>query len=200
MASYPPNPLRKLMAGYPHRQGLYDPRREHDACGIGFVAHIRGLKSHEIVEQALTVLCNLDHRGARGCETNIGDGGRCLATDAARIPGGDGQGSVRDSAAEPRRVRSGHGFPAAGRTPAGCLRATHGADRRRRGTAGLSVARSSYPQRRPGRDCFGQRADYASAFHSPQPQCERRPRVRAEALRHRQTGGARDTPQRRTRR
>ena len=66
------------MAGYPHRQGLYDPRREHDACGIGFVAHIRGLKSHEIVGQALTMLCNLDHRGARGCETNTGDGAGVL--------------------------------------------------------------------------------------------------------------------------
>src|SRR6185295_18170342 len=47
---------------------------EHDACGVGFVVHIKGEKSHEIVEQALTVLENLDHRGACGCEENTGDG------------------------------------------------------------------------------------------------------------------------------
>jgi glutamate synthase (ferredoxin) len=64
--------------GYPHKQGLYDPRFEHDACGIGFVVNIKGEKSHEIVQQALTVLQNLDHRGACGCEHNTGDGAGIL--------------------------------------------------------------------------------------------------------------------------
>src|SRR2546422_7476685 len=64
--------------GYPHKQGLYDPRFEHDACGIGFVVNIKGEKSHEIVQQALTVLQNLDHRGACGCEDNTGDGAGIL--------------------------------------------------------------------------------------------------------------------------
>ena len=64
--------------GLPARQGLYDPRRERDACGIGFVAHIKGIASNELVRQALTVLCNLDHRGARGCEANTGDGAGVL--------------------------------------------------------------------------------------------------------------------------
>jgi glutamate synthase (ferredoxin) len=50
----------------PPKQGLYDPRFEHDACGVGFVVNIKGEKSREIVEQALTVLENLDHRGACG--------------------------------------------------------------------------------------------------------------------------------------
>jgi glutamate synthase domain-containing protein 2/glutamate synthase domain-containing protein 1/glutamate synthase domain-containing protein 3 len=63
---------------YPHKQGLYDPRFEHDACGIGFVVNIKGEKSHEIVQQALTVLQNLDHRGACGCEDNTGDGAGIL--------------------------------------------------------------------------------------------------------------------------
>ena len=57
-----------------NQRGLYDPRYEHDACGVGFVAHIKGKKSHEIIEQAITVLRNLDHRGACGCEVNTGDG------------------------------------------------------------------------------------------------------------------------------
>src|SRR6186713_1815442 len=62
----------------PPKQGLYDPRFEHDACGVGFVVNIKGEKSREIVEQALTVLENLDHRGACGCEENTGDGAGIL--------------------------------------------------------------------------------------------------------------------------
>ncbi|HIJ94942.1 MAG TPA: glutamate synthase large subunit [Desulfuromonadales bacterium] len=62
----------------PLKQGLYDPRFEHDACGVGFVANIKGKKSHQIVCQALTVLINLDHRGACGCEVNTGDGAGIL--------------------------------------------------------------------------------------------------------------------------
>jgi glutamate synthase (ferredoxin) len=64
--------------GIPPQQGLYDPRFEHDACGIGFVVHMKGRKSHELVRQALTVLKNLDHRGACGCEENTGDGAGIL--------------------------------------------------------------------------------------------------------------------------
>ena len=64
--------------GWPKKQGLYDPRFEHDACGVGFVVNIKGEKSHEIVDQALTVLQNLDHRGACGCEENTGDGAGIL--------------------------------------------------------------------------------------------------------------------------
>ena len=65
-------------AGGPKKQGLYDPRFEHDSCGVGFVVNIKGEKSHEIVDQALTVLQNLDHRGACGCEANTGDGAGIL--------------------------------------------------------------------------------------------------------------------------
>ncbi len=62
----------------PGPQGLYDPRFEHDACGTGFVAHIKGQKSHEIVRQALTALENMSHRGAAGSEPNTGDGAGIL--------------------------------------------------------------------------------------------------------------------------
>jgi len=55
-------------------QGLYHPSFEHDACGIGFVANIKGTKSHQIISDALTVLENMEHRGACGCENNTGDG------------------------------------------------------------------------------------------------------------------------------
>nr|MBP6788655.1 glutamate synthase subunit alpha [Promineifilum sp.] len=102
----------------PAQQGLYDPRYEHDACGTGFVAHVKGRRSHAIVDDALTVLENLSHRGARGAEPNTGDGAGILtqlphaffAAEAARLgfalppPGDYGVGMLflpRDAA---RRV------------------------------------------------------------------------------------------------
>ncbi|MFD4632186.1 glutamate synthase large subunit [Streptomyces sp. NPDC058284] len=66
------------MDGRPAPQGLYDPRNEHDACGVGFVATLTGVASHELVEQALTVLRNLEHRGATGSEPDSGDGAGIL--------------------------------------------------------------------------------------------------------------------------
>ncbi|MFM8466446.1 MAG: glutamate synthase-related protein [Oxalobacteraceae bacterium] len=59
-------------------QGLYDPKNEHDACGVGFIAHIKGHKSHSIVEQGLLILKNLDHRGAVGADPLMGDGAGVL--------------------------------------------------------------------------------------------------------------------------
>src|ERR1700716_4624754 len=59
-------------------QGLYHPNNEHDACGVGFVAHIKGRKSHTIVEQGLTVLRNLTHRGAVGWDPKLSDGAGLL--------------------------------------------------------------------------------------------------------------------------
>ncbi|ESA33466.1 glutamate synthase [Leptolyngbya sp. Heron Island J] len=62
----------------PPKQGLYDPQFEHDACGVGFVVQMKGLASHEIVQQGLQILCNLEHRGACGSEANTGDGAGIL--------------------------------------------------------------------------------------------------------------------------
>ena len=64
--------------GVPPKQGLYDPAYEHDACGVGFVVDIKGRKSHAIIQQSLTILKNLLHRGACGCEPNTGDGAGIL--------------------------------------------------------------------------------------------------------------------------
>lgn len=64
--------------GYPHSQGLYDPANEHDACGVGMVAHIKGVKSHSIVKQSLEILEKLDHRGAVGADPLLGDGAGLL--------------------------------------------------------------------------------------------------------------------------
>src|ERR1700722_2224574 len=62
----------------PNPQGLYHPRNEHDACGMGLVASIRGDKSHEIIRKGLEVLINLTHRGAAGCDPETGDGAGIL--------------------------------------------------------------------------------------------------------------------------
>ena len=62
----------------PQQQGLYDPANEHDACGVGFVAHVKGKQTHSIVEQGLLILKNLDHRGAVGADALMGDGAGIL--------------------------------------------------------------------------------------------------------------------------
>nr|WP_228456460.1 glutamate synthase large subunit [Streptomyces durbertensis] len=66
------------MAAHPAKQGMYDPGYEHDACGVGFVATLTGEASHQLVQQALTVLRNLEHRGATGSEPDSGDGAGIL--------------------------------------------------------------------------------------------------------------------------
>src|SRR5258708_15282790 len=65
-------------AATPGGQGLYDGRYEHDACGVGFVADLSGRRGHDIVTQALTVLRNLEHRGAKGSDPDTGDGAGIL--------------------------------------------------------------------------------------------------------------------------
>ena len=67
-----------ILPRLPHPQGLYDPRHEHDSCGVGFVANIKGRKSHEVVTAGLEILVNLDHRGAVGADPLVGDGAGCL--------------------------------------------------------------------------------------------------------------------------
>ncbi|MEI2415441.1 glutamate synthase-related protein [Orrella sp. JC864] len=71
-------PIDASRIGLPRAQGLYSPLNEHDACGVGFVAHIKGRKSHAIVQQGLKILENLDHRGAVGADKLMGDGAGIL--------------------------------------------------------------------------------------------------------------------------
>ena len=67
-----------VSTGLPPAQGLYDPQLEHDACGIGFVANVKGQKSHDIIVKGIQVLVNLTHRGACGCDPETGDGAGVL--------------------------------------------------------------------------------------------------------------------------
>jgi glutamate synthase (NADPH/NADH) large chain len=66
------------MAAAQSSKGLYDPRNEHDACGVGFVVNIKGRKSHDIIQRGLQILVNLDHRGAVGADPLVGDGAGCM--------------------------------------------------------------------------------------------------------------------------
>ena len=91
----------------PEKHGLYDPALEHDSCGVGFVAHIKGERSHQIVVDAIEVLRNMDHRGACGCEANTGDGAGILTA----LP--------HDFLAKVVKADLGVELPAAGRFAAG---------------------------------------------------------------------------------
>ncbi|MGH8678035.1 MAG: glutamate synthase subunit alpha, partial [Burkholderiales bacterium] len=70
--------VNSTYSGLPKAQGLYSPANEHDACGVGFIAHIKGAKSHALIERALQILDNLTHRGATGYDSLLGDGAGIL--------------------------------------------------------------------------------------------------------------------------
>src|SRR5712672_256688 len=76
-ASKPDQPAREH-TWRPPAEGLYDPSLEKDSCGVGFIANIKGRKSLQIVSDALSILCNLEHRGAVGADPRAGDGAGIL--------------------------------------------------------------------------------------------------------------------------
>ena len=77
-ATLPAGEQAAIRAGLPTSHGLYRPQFEHDACGIGAIANLKGRRSHAIVDDALSVLVNLEHRGGKGLEHNTGDGAGIL--------------------------------------------------------------------------------------------------------------------------
>ncbi len=86
----------------PRAQGLYDPAREHDSCGVGFVADMKNRKSHAILEKGLQILVNLDHRGAVGADPTLGDGCGVLT----QIPHAFLRGGMREARLHPAGARS----------------------------------------------------------------------------------------------
>ncbi|HEX2999709.1 MAG TPA: glutamate synthase subunit alpha, partial [Armatimonadota bacterium] len=97
-----------MPTGFPERQGLYDPQFEHDACGVGFLVHLKGKRSHKVIRDGLLALNNLNHRGASGSEVNTGDGAGILI----QIPHEFFQGVCADA-----RIN----LPEAGKYGVGCL-------------------------------------------------------------------------------
>ena len=181
--------------GCPPAQGLYDPRHEKDACGVGFVVNVKGVRSHAIVRQALQLLVNLLHRGACGCEVNTGDGAGILI-------------QMPDKFLRKEARNLGITLPPAGEYGAGCVflprdpsaRATIEAlietDRPGRRADAARLARSA-DRRSPGRRVGGgRRAVLQADLHRaaeplkatwPTVAC----RLRAQALRHPQAHRAR---------
>ena len=96
--------------GLPEKHGLYDPENEKDACGVGFVAQIKGVPSHQIVKDANRILCNMDHRGARGSETNTGDGAGMLTALPDKLLRREAKAVLGIDLPEPGRYGTGNIF------------------------------------------------------------------------------------------
>ena len=152
----------------PGPQGLYDPRFEHDACGVGFVVNIKGQKSHRIVEQALQVLLNLDHRGACGCEANTGDGAGILIQMPHALPRG-GLPEGPHPAAAGRRVRRRHGLPAAQPDACGAWSSRNSSRSCSGGPARPRLAHRADRQRHARRDRPLRRAGHPPGLHPARP-------------------------------
>ncbi len=177
----------------PGRQGLYDPMHEHDACGVGFVVNMKGVKSHTIIEQGLQILANLTHRGACGCDPLTGDGAGILSADARRVPA-EGVRDARHHLAARRRVRRRDGVSARARRRAkrvpGDVR--EGRPRGRPAPARVAARAGRRDQVRLARP----RVDAGDPpdLHRARPHHARHRRARAQALRHpeaRRASGAR---------
>ncbi len=125
---------------------LYDPRNEHDACGMGFIVNVQGEKSHDIITQGIRILINLTHRGACGCDPETGDG----AGVTIQIPH---EFFLRECkrlrifASPPWRIWRGHGLPPGRTAAAPAVRRDHRADRAGRRAYGDRLAR--YADRLP---------------------------------------------------
>ena len=70
--------FKKNRIGFPKNQGLYDSENEHDSCGVGFIVDTDNKSSHDIIKKGLSMLCNLEHRGAVGADPKAGDGSGIL--------------------------------------------------------------------------------------------------------------------------
>src|SRR5262245_56681206 len=72
------HPRERVIRNPQSEAGLYNPAYEHDSCGVGFLVHLKGQRSHQLIRDAILALNNLSHRGACGCEVNTGDGAGVL--------------------------------------------------------------------------------------------------------------------------
>ena len=182
---------RRTHKGLPGKRGLYDPRNEHDACGIGFVANIGNRKSHRIVEQGLQILENLTHRGAVGADPLAGDGAGILIQmpDAhLRAVCGD----IGIDLPPPGDYAVGMAFMPRAEGPARRLRGRGRRARRGGRPARAGLARRAGRQFGAGRERGPDRALPAPGLRRPRRGLRRRGRVRAQAVRDPQAGGAPD--------
>ena len=146
-------PILRKFRGLPAAQGLYDPRNEHDACGVGFIAQMKGVKSHQIVEDGLSMLENLTHRGAVGADPLMGDGAGVLV----QIP---------DRFFREEMARQGIDLPPVGHYGVGHWFMPQDAAAARR------ISTRSSPSRRSPKAC---RSSASATCRSTIPRCPRRP-------------------------
>ena len=167
----------------PEPQGLYDPRNEKDACGVGFVCDIDGQASHAIVERGIEVLNNLLHRGAAGADAGTGDGAGILVQIPDRFFAASCR-SARVRAAAGRPLRCRHDVPAA-RAPSSRIacRAVVEESLADGGPARSSAGERCRPSRRPGRVGARDPPGGLAVLHRLRPGSNLKRRPRAQALR-----------------
>ena len=178
-------PFQARWHGLPPKQGLYDPRFEHDACGVGFVVDIKGRRSHDIIRRRSRSSLNLDHRGACGCEANTGDGAGILIQMPhaffARVASREPDSICRSPANTASPWCS---FPKDRQAPA--VRAKRlRAHRPRRRPEGAGLAHGSDRQLAPSARRPRRRSRFMrQVFIGRNRRDHRRPGLRAKALRH----------------
>ncbi len=183
----------------PQARTLYEPSTEHDSCGFGFVADVSGKASHSIVRDALTVLVNLEHRGASGSEANTGDGAGLLVAMPHRFLGEVAAEAGVDAPGEGLRRRD--GLPAARRAQPRRRARTLRAEPGRRGPPAPRLARRAHGSRRASaRSAATSQPSIAQAFiaRPPGPPRDRgrRPRLRPPPVRGAPAGGEGRRPER----
>ena len=171
----------------PLRQGMYDPANEHDACGLGFIAHIKGTASHAIITQGLQILKNLTHRGATGADPLPGRWRRHPFAASGRFPAS----RLRTAGPHPPgagSLRGRNGLPAQGARVANGVRAGNRARGRKPGAAGARMARRSDRQFRSVGAHQGRRAGHSAGLYRTRVERHRPGRAGAQALHHPQAG------------
>ena len=176
------------------QRGLYRPSDEHDACGVGFVAHIKGARSHAIVRQALDLLINLEHRGACGSDPEHRRRRRHPRADAGSVPPRR-RAAVRAAAGRAVRRRARVPAAATDERDAACERWSSASSREEGQRRARLARRADRPLRAIGPSAARGRAGLRAAVRRP----DRRPRrltdaaraLRAQAVRHPQAHRAR---------
>ena len=165
----------------PKAQGLYDPSKEHDSCGVGFVADLHNRKSHDIVEMGLQILLNLDHRGAVGADPKLGDGCGILVQIPHEFFAEEcAEARLRAAGARPLRHRP--VLPPARRGRARQGEGAHRGGGHEPGAVVLGWRDMPVDFERSRRGGEGGRAGPRAGVHRPRPVGDRRRRFRAPPL------------------
>ena len=163
-------------------QGLYDPALDKDSCGVGFIADIKGRKSHQIVEDALAIVCNLEHRGAVGADPRAGDGAGILDADPAHFFAKEGQRASASRCPPLGEYAVGALFMPRDPDWRQVIRDIYAQTIKREGMHAARLARRADRQLNARRERQADRAGAPAGVHRPRQEDQERGRVRAPAL------------------